>query len=244
MPVLVTAPVPDGAATAHLLLPDAPRPAPLVVLYMDAFGVRPTLFEMAGRLVDAGYAVLLPDLYWRSGPFAPFDPSTAFVDPGERARIFGLMNAVSPAQVIADTAALLDALDPAQVRTDAVGLLGYCMGGRQALFVAAALGPRVAAMASIHGGGLVRPDPSSPHLGAPRITATLYFAVADDDASCTAADCEVLRAALTAAGVAHTLELYPGDRHGFAVPDSPAFDADAAERHWARVTALMGGALS
>jgi carboxymethylenebutenolidase len=235
----VSAPVPDGSASADLHLPDGRGPWPVVVFYMDAFGLRPALTTMAARLVSSGFAVLQPDLYWRSGPFAPFDPSTAFVDAAERARIFALMNSFSPAQVIADTAALLDAIDGPATPTDRVGLVGYCMGGRQATFVAAGLGTRVAAMASIHGGGLVRPGPASPHLGGPKISATLYFAVADDDPSCTAADCEALGAALSEAGVSHEIERYLGARHGFAVPDSPAFDDAAAARHWERVVALF-----
>ena len=235
---------PDGEADGRLFLPEGAGPWPLVVFCMDAFGLRPALRTMAARLVAAGYAVVQPNLYWRSGSFAPFDAATTFGDPPERARIMGLMGAVEPSKVAADTAALLDQLAADdRVRTGAVGLLGYCMGGRQALFLAAALGDRVAAMASIHGGGLVRPDPTSPHLGAPRIRARCYFGVADQDASCTAADCEVLGAALSAAGVAHEIELYEGARHGFAAPDMSVFDEAASERHWSAVLGLFGQTL-
>ncbi len=235
---------PDGEGHAALFLPEGRGPAPLVFFYMDAAGLRPAMSAMAGRLVSAGYAVVQPDLYWRSGPFAPFDAKTLFVDPVERTRVMALMNAVQPEQVVQDSEALLDVLG-ADPRVDArrVGLLGYCMGGRQALFVAAALGPRAACMASIHGGGLVRPGPDSPHLGGPRIRARLYFAVADQDPSCTAADCEVLRGALTSAGVAHEIEPYPGARHGFAVPDFPVYDGVAAEHHWERLLALLDASL-
>lgn len=207
---------------------------------MDAFGLRPAMDAMAGRLVAAGYAVVQPNLYWRSGDFAPFDARTTFSDPGERARVMALMNAVHPPQVCADTVALLDTLaDDPRIRPGPVGLLGYCMGGRQSLFLAAHLGPRASALACIHGGGLVRPDATSPHLGAPRIAARCYFAVADNDNSCTPADCDVLAAALTAAGVQHEIETYPGALHGFAVDDSPVFQAAAAEKHWARLLALF-----
>ena len=232
---------PDGEGDARLFLPEGAGPFPLVYFCMDAFGLRPALTGMAGRLVAAGYAVVQPNLYWRSGPFAPFDARTTFTDPPERARIFTLMNALQPAQVCRDADVLIDALaaDP-RVATERVFLLGYCMGGRQAFYLAAHLGERAAAMASIHGGGLVRPDPTSPHHGAAKIRARCYFAVADKDNSCTAADCEVLEAALTAAGVEHRIELYAGALHGFAAPDMSVFDPVAAERHWERVLEWFG----
>jgi carboxymethylenebutenolidase len=237
-------PTPDGDAEALLLLPDQRTPAPLVVFLMDAFGLRPALTDMAARLVSAGYAVLQPNLYWRSGPFAPFDARTTFNDAPERTRIFALMNGFTAAQVGADLDAHLAALaDHPAVRPGPVGLLGYCMGGRQAFYLAAHLGARAAAMASIHGGGLVKADPSSPHLGASRIRARCYFAVADRDNSCTEADCVTLGESLTGAGVTHTIELYPDALHGFAAPDMSVFDAAASERHWTRVLALFAETL-
>ncbi len=230
-------------ADALLYRPEGDGPHPLVVFYMDAFGLRPALHHMAERLVGAGYAVLQPNLYWRSGPFAPFDAATTFSDPTERQRVMGLMNALQPQQVIEDTRRFLDALADKPVNAAQVGLVGYCMGGRQAFFVAGALGERVAAMASIHGGGLVKDTPDSPHLRAPHIRARLYFAVADQDRSCTPEDCAVLDATLTAAGVDHQIEHYPGALHGFAVPDFTIYDAAAAEHHWAQVLALFADTL-
>lgn len=240
----LSVPSPEGVIEARFFLPDGAGPHPLVVFLMDAFGLRPALTSMAERLVGAGYAVLQPNLYWRTGAFAPFDPRTTFSEPGERARVMGLMNSFTPAQVAADVDALLEALngDPA-VREGPVGVLGYCMGGRQGLFLVAHLGERAAALASIHGGGLVRPDPSSPHRGAARVRARCYFAAADHDGSCTPADRVALGEALQAAGVRHTIELYEGHLHGFAVPDMAVYDAGAAERHWERVLALFAAEL-
>ena len=231
---------PDGVGDGRCFFPDGDGSWPLVVFCMDAFGLRPALTTMAARLVAAGYVVAQPNLYWRSGPFAPFDARTAFGDPPERARILGLMNALQPSQVGVDVEALLDvlAVDP-RVAPGPVRLLGYCMGGRQALFLAARLGRRASALACIHGGGLVRPDPTSPHLGAAKIRARCYFAVADQDSACTPADCETLGAALSAAGVVHTIEHYPGYLHGFAAPDMRVYDPVASERHWARVLDLF-----
>src|SRR5689334_22213001 len=131
----------DGRADGELVVPAGEGPFPLVIYYMDAGGLRPATRAMAERLAAAGYAVLQPNLYWRSGPFAPFDAKTVFSDPSERARLNQLMQAVKPAQVVADTKAFLTALDAdPRVRTDKLRLVGYCMGGRMAFLVAEALG--------------------------------------------------------------------------------------------------------
>lgn len=45
-----------------------------------------------------------------------------------------------------------------------------------------------------------------------------------------------LESALTAAELRFESKVYPA-RHGFAVPDSPAFDSASAEAHW---DALLG----
>jgi carboxymethylenebutenolidase len=100
------------------------------------------------------------------------------------------------------------------------------------LIAAGGLGLKIAAVASFHGGRLaVAGDPSSPHLPAERVTATVYVAGAKEDDSFTAGQAELLERALTDAGVDHTLEFYPA-RHGFAVPGNPDFDTQADACHW------------
>jgi dienelactone hydrolase len=87
-------------------------------------------------------------------------------------------------------------------------------------------------LASFHGGRLaVAGDPSSPHLAADRISATVYVAGATGDDSFTAEQAGLLESALTGAGVEHIIEFYPA-RPGFAVPDNPTYDAGAQARHW------------
>ncbi len=231
----------EGTVDGRLLLPDGDGPWPLVVYYMDAAGLRPATSEMGRRLTDAGYAVVQPNLYWRSGPFAPFDTSTVFGDPAERERLMALARAVRGDQAASDTRVLVDsvAADP-RIDGSRFGCVGYCLGGRTAFIVATALGDRVAAAASIHGGRLVTDGEDSPHRAAAKIRAAIYLGVADEDGSCTPEHQQALREALEAAGVRYTLELYPGAHHGFAVPDFPTYDRDAAERHWERVLALFG----
>jgi carboxymethylenebutenolidase len=235
---------PEGVLDARLHLPSGDGPWPLVLFYMDAFGLRPAMDQMAGRLTGAGYAVLQPNLYWRSGPFAPFDPPKTFGDPDERARIMALLNSVRVEDVVPDTLALVEeaAKDP-RVETQRMGCVGYCMGGRIAFGVASMLGERVAACASIHPGGLVTDDATSPHRQLGGMRARLYLGIADEDRGCTAEHQQALREALDSARVRYALEVYRGALHGFAVPDHSVHDPAAAERHWERVLSLFGDEL-
>lgn len=221
---------------------EGPRPG--VLLYVDAYGVRAAMEEKAERLARLGYAVLLPDVFWRAGAHAPFDKATVWSDPPERARLMALIGSLTPERVRGDAAAYLDALEARGARAGQLGAVGYCMGGRLAVLTAALHPDRVRAAASFHGGGLVTDAPDSPHRLAGRVKASLYLAVADEDRSCTPEHQGALAAALGAAHVPYALELYPGKRHGFAVPDHPgAHDPDAEARHWRRLEAFFGEAL-
>jgi len=235
---------PDGTAAARAFRPEGPGPFPAALFLIDAFGLRTAIFEMAERLSRLGYFVLVPNLLYRAGDFAPFDPKSAFGDEAERARLMGIMKQLDPAGAMRDMAAYFDALAAQPgVLASKVGCVGYCMGGRLAFTAAAAMPDRVGAVCSIHGGGLVTDQESSPHLGASRIRAPLYFGVADDDQGCTPQHQATLVSTLAAAKVHYQVELNPGAHHGYAVLDVPAYHPEAAERHWARVASLFGEAL-
>lgn len=235
---------PDGDCPVRLFTPEGPGPWPGVVMYPDAGGVRQTFEDMAGELAGFGYAVLLPDVYYREGDWAPFDLATAFNDAKERSRLFSMIGKVTPERMATDAQAFFDYLaGRPEVCGDRFGVCGYCMGGRTSVVVAGRVPERVAASASFHGGGLVTDAADSPHLLADRMTATVYVAGAENDASFTKAHAATLDAALGAAGVVHTVEFYPA-AHGFAVPDNASYDADVAARHWAAMRELFGGALA
>jgi len=212
-------------------------------MYPDAGGARPVFREMATRLAALGYAVLVPDVYYRSGDWAPFDMAGVFGDAGERNRLFAMMKAITPAVMTADAGEFFDYLAARpEVSGQRFGTTGYCMGGRTSLMVAGRVPDRVAAAMSFHGGGLVADDADSPHLLAPKITAAVYVGAAADDASYTREQSEILDAALTQAGVEHIIEWYPA-LHGFAVADNAPYDEAAAERHWQAMADFFGSTL-
>jgi carboxymethylenebutenolidase len=231
---------PDGKADAWVHRPAGGGAAPGIVMFPDAFSVRPAAHEMAHRLAGLGYCVLLPNVFYRAGDFAPFDARTVWGDPTERARLGAIMQQLDRAASMRDAAAYFDALAAhTGAKPGPFGAIGYCMGGRIAFTAAGAFPDRVAAVACIHGGHIVTPAPDSPHATAGVIKAQLYFGVSDNDGSCTPEHQAELAKALGAAHVAYQIELYKGAGHGFAVPDMPVFDAGHAERHWKRVAALF-----
>src|ERR1017187_7289707 len=229
----VQIPAPDGHSNGTLHLPDGNGPWPGVLVFPDAGGARETVRQMGDRLAGMGYVVLIPDIYYRAGEWAPFDVATLFTDPKERARLSTLTSVLTNDRIIADSGAYSDfLLARPEVTGSAIGTTGYCLGGRMSLIAAGGLGHTIAAAASFHGGRLaVAGDPSSPHLSADRVTATVYVAGAKDDGSFTAAQAPLLERALTHAVVGTTLEFYAA-RHGFAVPDNPTYDTEADARHW------------
>ena len=240
MPCLdVQIPAADGRSNGTLHVPGGAGPWPGVLVFPDAGGVRETFRKLGDRLAGMGYVVLIPDIYYRAGQWAPFDVATLFTDDNERARMRGLVVPLTNEAIIADARAYGGfLLARPEVTGSAIGTTGYCLGGRMSLIAATGLGHTVAAAASIHGGRLaVADDPSSPHLAADRITATVYVAGAQDDGSFTAEQAALLESALTGAAVDHTIEFYPA-RHGFAVPDNPTYDAQASDRHWAALHSL------
>jgi carboxymethylenebutenolidase len=239
-----TVATPDGTCTVRLFTPEGEGPWPGVVMYPDAGGVRDTFDEMAAKLADLGYAVLLPDVYYRLGDWEPIDMKTAFGDPEQRKRLMSMIGSITPDTMATDAAAFFDYLVARpEVSGDRFGLTGYCMGGRTAVVVAGRLPDRVAAAASFHGGGLVTDSEDSPHLRAEDIQAVVYVAGAENDGSFTAEDAEQLQKALTAAGVDHKIETYPA-AHGYAVPDNPSYDAAAADRHWTAMREFFGANLA
>lgn len=234
----------DGLLDLHVFQPEGAGPWPAVIFYMDAFGVRAELCGMAERLASYGYVVALPNLYYRSGAYAPFDPAEVAAGGAERDRFKGMIASIGNTAVMADTAAILAALDqhPA-VRPGAKAVVGYCMGGGFALAAAGTFPEAVAAAASFHGGSLATDKPDSAHRLAARIRARVYVGIAGIDPGFTDEQRQRLDAALGTAGVDYTLEVYPGARHGFAVTGHLVYDQEAAERHWATLVRLLADTL-
>jgi carboxymethylenebutenolidase len=230
----------DGTMDTYIVRPDGTGPWPAVVLYMDAFGIRPDLRGMAGRLASHGYVVALPNLYYRAGGYAPFDPVEVAKGGAERMRFRAMIDSLDGTKVMRDTAAIVAHLDrDSHVKSGAMGAVGYCMGGRFALSAAGTFPDRVAAAASFHGTALATDRPDSPHLLASRMRAKVYVGVAELDEGFSAEQREKLEQALIAGRTSYAIETYEGAKHGFAVAGHLVFDRDASERHWINLIRLF-----
>jgi len=230
----------DGVAPCHFFTPPQKGKRPATIFYMDGIGIRPALCDMAERLAQSGYNVLLPNLYYRAGPMKPFDPATAFKEGPERDRLMPLFMSLSNTLLMEDTATFLDFLDgQPTVAGPKLGCVGYCMGGAFAFSAAGTFPDRVVAAASLHGGRLATDKPDSPHLLAPKMRAEIYIGIAGIDPHFAPEEKQRLESALQSAGLKHTVEVYPNVKHGFAVTDTPVYDRPAAERHWQQILKLF-----
>jgi NAD(P)-dependent dehydrogenase (short-subunit alcohol dehydrogenase family)/dienelactone hydrolase len=229
---------PDGTSQAWLFTPrEGSGPWPGVLIYTDIMGVRPLFKAMAQRLADAGYAVLLPNLFHRLGP--PNDPPLSVKNSGEFGRLLSMAGTLSRDTIVSDSGAWIDALAKRpEVASAPLAAVGYCMSGPMAVWTAIAHPDTIGAVASFHGGHLVTPRPDSPHKQVGESTARYYFGCAETDAFMTPEHQAALAAALDEAGREHTIEVYPGTYHGFAIADA-SYHPEGAERHWQRLVEFL-----
>lgn len=243
----VTVKTADGTCDAAFFHPKHGA-HPGVLLWPDAFGLRPSMRDMARRLAGEGYCVLVPNPYYRLGP-APFTDASHFnfESADDMAKLKPLMASVNaPGHAEVDAAAYVAFLDARKEvdKTKKIGTQGYCMGGPLVVKTAALLPDRIGAGASFHGGGLVTDKPDSPHLLAPKIKAHMYFGVASNDDARQPDAKDKLKAAFAEAKVPAEVEVYAGALHGWCVPDmpvphgNPIYNKPDAERAWGKLLAL------
>lgn len=234
----------DGICPSYVYPACGGDAGPAVLVFMDGLGIRPAMLEVGERLATYGYFVLLPDLFYRSGPYAPMNPHTVFTDPEARKVLMGKFFAfATPSNIMSDTHAFLDylAAQP-DVKPGGIGTTGYCLGGFMSLTAAGTYPDRIVVTASYHGGRLATDAPESPHLLAPKMKSRVYIAGAIEDASFTDEMKARLEDSLTEAGVDHEIETYPA-KHGWVLRDTPVYDAVACERHWQTLVALLDSKL-
>ncbi len=230
----------DGVADAYLSAPDDGERHPGVLFMVDAFGLRQRIEDMADRIASHGYAVLAPNVFYRNGR-APVVPMPDMSEEGARAEFFKqlgpLREPLTAGNVAADGAAYLRELS--NVADGPVAITGYCMGTRLGLVIGAAHPDRVAAVAGFHGGNLVTDGDDSPHRHMGDLRAEVYLGYADNDGSATPEQIAALDRALDDAGVTHRSEVYAGAAHGYTMSDTPVYDAEATERHYAALFDLL-----
>jgi len=242
---------PDGTCDAAFIHP-ASGAHPAVIIWPDAFGLRPSMRDMAKRLAAAGYSVLVPNPFYRLARSPVYEDASKVDFQTERAKITPLMGSIqADGTVERDAPTFVAWLDMQKEvdRNKKIGTQGYCMGGGLVVRTAAAVPSRIGAGASFHGGGLVTDRPNSPHLLAPKIKARMYFGIATNDDMQQPDAKTKLREAFDAAKVPAEIEVYSMSQHGWCVPDMPAgangpiYNKADAERAWTKLMALYKAAL-
>ena len=236
---------PDGVADCHFVHPSSGS-HPGVLIWPDAYGLRPAFEQMGRRLAESGYSVLVVNPYYR-GAKAPVLPAGAsFADEETRNVLMPLMGSLTADVQATDAKTFVGFLDeqPSVDASRKVGTMGYCMGGPITMRTAAALPDRIGAAASFHGGGLVTDADDSPHLLVPQIKATYLFAIAENDDENQPEAKNVLREAFSAAGLQAEIEVYAGAMHGWCPPDAEVYNEAQAERAWSRLLALFESSLT
>jgi len=231
----------DGEMDMFVCHPEEGGPFPAVVMYMDAPGIREELRDMARRIGTAGYAVALPNLYYRTGTEGNYGFNLANIRDAdaEFQKMIDVMGTLSNGGVAADTGPLLEYLRANdQVKDGPVGCVGYCMSGQFVLAVGAAHSD-FGAIASYYGVGIVTDKDDSPHLKVADINGEVYLAFASEDPWVPEDVLSALPGIMTDAGVDHRIEMYPETEHGFAFPQRDAYSKPAAERHWERMLSLF-----
>jgi carboxymethylenebutenolidase len=242
---------PSGTCDAVLVQPEGKGKWPAVILFPDAFGLRPAMRDMAKRLAAEGYTVLVPNPFYRATKAPGTGPGFNFQDPVQRARLQELRAPLTNDAVAQDATAFIAFLDsqPSVNKSAKAGAFGYCMGGLMTLQSAAGVPNRIGAGASFHGGGLVTDKPDSPHLLVPTMKGQFLIAIAANDDEAQPDAKTKLTEAFKAAKLPADVEVYEGTLHGWCVKDmpmrgdKPIYNEAQAERAWKALTALYKRAL-
>jgi len=242
---------PDGMCDAAFIHP-ATGSHPGVIIWADAFGLRPVMREIGKRIAADGYSVVVPNPFYRVRKAPVIDDVSSFNFQTDMDKLRPLMGSINaPGAAEKDAVAFVAFLDsqPQVNKTRKIGTQGYCMGGPLVMKTAAAAPTRVGAGASFHGGGVVTDKPDSPHLLAPKIKARMYFGIASNDDQRQPDQKDKLKEAFAAAKVPTEIEVYPA-KHGWCISDmpkdssGPIYSQPDAERAWGKLVALYKVALA
>jgi carboxymethylenebutenolidase len=238
---------PSGRMETFVTHPEHDGPFPAVIVYMDIWGLREELFEIARRVGTVGYYCMVPDFYYRQGRVRHEfrDEQNRMIslhalDDERKQRVIAPGRRLSNQMVIDDTGAILEFLRRGEpVRAGGIGAIGYCMGGRHVLCVAGQYPEQIRASASLHGTSLISDAADSPHRAAKRLRGELYCGFAETDPYAPLPMVKELEELLRPCPVAYRYAIHPGAVHGYALPNRDIFHPQAAARDWEMIFAMF-----
>jgi carboxymethylenebutenolidase len=236
---------PDGVADAYFVHPSSGA-YPGVLMWTDIMGLRPAFRTMGKRLAQSGYAVLVPNPFYRVSKAPVVPEGASMADDATRQKLMSLMGSLTPEVQVTDATAYVGYMNSqaAVHKKRKLGTAGYCMGGPMTMRAAAAFPDRIGAGASFHGANLASDKPDSPHLLVPKIKAQYLFAIAENDDQRDPEAKNLLRDAFAKAKLTAEIEVYAGTMHGWCALDSSVYNHAQAEKAWSRLLALFKTALA
>lgn len=236
---------PDGSADAFFVHPSGGSHA-AVLMWPDILALRPAFREMGKRMARSGYAVLVPNPFYRDAEAPVVGRGASFGNPEVRNHVLPMARNLNAETHFTDARAFVDWLDQQEAvdSSRGMGTAGYCMGGPMVMRTVAARPERMAAGATFHGGGLATDQPNSPHLLIPETNAAMLHCVAENDDASDPQAKVVLREAYQAAGIPAEIEVYEDTLHGWCAIDSQVYHREQAERAWHRMLTLFENQLA
>ncbi len=244
---MIDIPTPAGKMETFITRPEQGGPFPAVILYMDVWGVREVLYDLARRVGTVGYYALVPDFYYRQGRIRTDYRdehgraiSLKNLTPEQQAAVLAPQQKLADSMVVDDTGAILEFLDGhSDVKRGPIGGFGYCMGGRHVLQAAAAYPERLRASASLHGTTLITDKPDSAHLGIKKLQGEVYCGFAEVDVYAPLPMVEEWNRLMQSSPAKYYGQVHKGAEHGYALPDRDLFHKLSAERDWELIFAMF-----
>lgn len=237
---LIEIPMASGAMDIFIVHPSDPGTYPAIIIYMDVWGLREELFDIARRVATVGYYCAVPNFYYRQGKIRHEFRNERNqmitldrLDEETRNRVLAPLQQLTDSMVIEDTGELLEFIDadPAARNGAPLGCIGYCMGGRHAFRVIGHYPARFLASASLHGTDLITAV-DSPHLSVLKAKAEVYCGFGERDRHTPPTMVNTLAQTLPASSVTYRYEVHKSADHGYALPERDVYDKRSANRDW------------
>lgn len=224
----VAYPASDGASVqTYLARPSGDGQFPAIVMAYEFWGMLevpgggPHMRDVAGRFAAEGYVAIVPDYYAARGQQPTMEGGTIKGGPSDPESTRDLCDAARWLQ------------QQAYVADERIGVIGWCGGGRQALFLAAKC-PAIRVAASFYGRVVNRPTQPgpSPIDLVPQMRVPIFGAYGEDDKSIAAETARQLDAALAQHNVPHEVHIYPNAGHAFMNDQRDSYAEPAAKAAW------------
>lgn len=216
----------NGKSYQGYLAPSHSGSGPGIIVIQEWWGLVGHITDVADRFAAAGFTALAPDFYH----------GEKTTEPDEAGSLMMALDVPDAEKVIRGAISTLLAHD--SVAGDSVGVVGFCMGGKLAMY-AACLDNRIGACVNFYGiHPNVVPDYS-------QLSCEIMGNFAEHDDYASPESVAALSSELSALEKPHTFKTYAGSHHAFFNSDRPeVYDESAAEDCWARMVEFFSEKLS